>query len=180
MLEHIVVAEVPFSPDNWRAPRLANSSRRHEDATQFALGKQLNAFIAYPDTDVKVPVVLMVPADQGVNNWAKTIADEIPAMGYIILIVDLLSGHGPQGVGCASITDLRDVFRLHSRLVKDDAGDSAQLNAWGDYAIKLQQARGKMGAIGFAWGGGRIARFVWQRAGLSRSSTPARNICSFG
>lgn len=167
-LDTIVAAEVQLGTDEWRAPKLAQSSRRHEMISISSPRARLKAFIAYPDANRPVPVVLMVPEDQGLNNWARLMADEIAAMGYVVIVPDMLSGRGPNGGGRESFPDLRSIFAAHSMLPRtEERSMTADLNAWADYGRHLRQFNGKLATVGFAWGGGRVLWFATQRKDLS-------------
>ncbi len=162
----IVAAEAPLGSDAWRAHRLELSHRRHE-MVMIPGTRNLQAFVVYPDTKDKVPVVLLAPEDQGVGNWARDMADQIAAMGYLVIVPDFLSGYGPGGGGRSSFPDLKSIFMAHSQLPKHEESMTGDLNAWADYGKKLPQFNGKLAVAGFAWGGGRAFWFATQRKDLS-------------
>jgi carboxymethylenebutenolidase len=167
-LDGIVAAQVELGSDAWRATKLAASPRRHEMAAIKRGDKHLAAFVAYPDKTEKAPVIVMIPEDQGLNNWAKAMADEIAAMGYVVIVPDMLSGMGPNGGDRDSFTDLKSVFAAHSLLPRQgEAPMTADLNAWADWGKALPQFNGKLATIGFAWGGGRAFYFATQRKDLA-------------
>lgn len=168
MLDALVAYETQFGSDQWRAERLRQSPRRHE-VRHLAVGSRtLDAFVIYPKATTKVPVVLMVPEDQGLNNWARDMADQIAAMGVIVVVPDMLSGLGPNGGGRESFPDLRSIFAAHSDLPRtDEPRMTADLNLWADRAIKLPEANGRLAVAGFGWGGGRALWFATQRHDLS-------------
>jgi len=167
-LDGIVGFEVKLGTDEWRLPKLARSPRRHDELAIAGLGVTQRAFIVYPQQAGPAPVILMMPEDQGLNTWARSQADELAAMGYIVIVPDLLAGRGPNGGGRESFPDLRSVFRIHSQLPRTaEPGMTAQLNFWADYAKKLPQFGGKLAGVGFAWGAGRIMNFAVQRPDLT-------------
>jgi dienelactone hydrolase len=53
------------------------------------------AFLVYPEVSEKTPVVLLIHENRGLNNWARSMADQIAEMGYIALAPDFLSGTAP-------------------------------------------------------------------------------------
>jgi carboxymethylenebutenolidase len=130
-------------------------------------GRTLQAFVVYPNTKEKVPVVLLAPEDQGLGNWARDMADQIAAMGYIVIVPDFLSGYGPAGGGRGSFPDLKSIMTAHSMLPKYEYSMTGDLNAWADYGKKLPQSNGKLAVAGFAWGAGRAFWFATQRKDLS-------------
>lgn len=168
MLDAIVAYEVQFGSDEWRARRLAQSPRRHEMVHLKQGDRTLNAFIVWPKVAAKAPVLLMVPEDQGLNNWARDMADQLAAMGAIVVVPDMLSGLGPHGGGHDSFPTLRSVFAAHSDLPRSaEPRMTADLNLWADYGLHLPEAGGRLAVAGFGWGGGRAFWFATQRHDLS-------------
>jgi carboxymethylenebutenolidase len=92
-------------------------------------------------------------------------ADNIAAMGYIVIAPDLLSGFGPSGGGTSAFPDQQSVIKAVSSL--DPATVTADLNATADYALKFPSASGKLAVIGFCWGGGQSFRFATNRKNLA-------------
>ena len=58
-------------------------------------GRVVNTFVVYPEVAKKAPVIVMIHEIFGLSDWAKLMADELAAKGYIVLAPDLLSGTGP-------------------------------------------------------------------------------------
>jgi carboxymethylenebutenolidase len=166
-LDVILAAEVPLGSDVWRAQKLDQSPRHHEVATIPGGSRNLQAFVVHPDTRGKVPVVVMVPEDQGINNWARDIADQIAAMGYLVIVPDVLAGYGPNGGGRSSFPDTRSAMMVLGTLTSNEAGLTADMNAWADYGKKLAESNGKLAVVGFAWGAGRAFWFATQRKDLN-------------
>jgi carboxymethylenebutenolidase len=123
------------------------------------------ALIFYPQAKGPVPVVMLIPEDQGVNSWALDLADQIAAMGYIVIAPDFLAGYGANGGGRDTFTDIKSVMVALMGL--KEPGLLADMNAWADYGQKLPQANGKLAIAGFGWGGGRAFNFAVQRKDLS-------------
>jgi carboxymethylenebutenolidase len=125
----------------------------------------VKAFVVYPEVKDKAPVVLVIHEIFGLSNWARSMADELAAKGYIAVAPDLLSGFGPNGGGSDAFPDQDARVKAVSGL---DAGVvNADLNATADYALKLPAANGKLAVIGFCWGGGKSFAFATQRKDLS-------------
>jgi carboxymethylenebutenolidase len=164
-LDTIVAAEKPLGSDAWRVERVKQSPRRHEMATLPDGNRTRLALVVYPQVTEPAPVVLLIPEDQGVNNWAADIADQIAAMGYIVISPDFLAGYGVNGGGRSTFTDLKTALAAHLRLKEEDL--LADMNAWADYGKKLPETNGKLAIAGFGWGGGRAFRFAVQRKDLS-------------
>ncbi len=132
---------------------------------QLRRSRTVNAFVVYPEVSHKAPVVLLIHEIFGLTDWARSMADDIAAMGYIVIAPDLLSGFGPNGGGTSAFPDQQAAVKAVSGL--DPATVNADLNAAADYALKLPAANGKLAVIGFCWGGGKSFLFATQRKDLS-------------
>jgi dienelactone hydrolase len=84
------------SAQDWAKANLAKSSRHGEYVTiNEPGGRQLNAWVVYPEVKDKAPVVVMIHEIFGMSDWAREMADEVAGAGYIVVEPDLLSGFGP-------------------------------------------------------------------------------------
>jgi len=153
------------SAQDW-AKTLLNKSPRHQEWVKVTHGSRtIDAFIVYPEVSHKAPVVLLIHEIFGLSDWARSMADDIAAMGYIVIAPDLLSGFGPNSGGTAAFADQQAAMKAVSGL--DPASVTADLNAAADYALKLPAANGKLAVIGFCWGGGKSFLFATQRRDLT-------------
>jgi carboxymethylenebutenolidase len=125
----------------------------------------VEAFVVYPEVKEKAPVILLIHEIFGLTEWARSMADDLAAAGYIVVAPDLLSGFGPNGGGSSSFPNQDATTRAVSGLDTDVA--NADLNAVADYARKLPAANGKLAVVGFCWGGGKSFLFATHRADLS-------------
>jgi len=147
------------------AKAILNKSPRHQEWVKVKYGNRtVDAFVVYPEVSHKAPVVLLIHEIFGLSDWARSMADDIAAMGYIVIAPDLLSGFGPNGGGTGAFADQQAVIRAVSGL--DAAAVTADLNATADYALKLPAANGKLAVIGFCWGGGKSFLYATQRKDL--------------
>ena len=85
---------------DWAKANLAKSPRHGEFVTIHvpsaeAGGRQLQAWVVYPEVKNKAPVVVMIHEIFGMSDWAREMADELAGAGYIVVEPDLLSGFGP-------------------------------------------------------------------------------------
>ena len=81
---------------DWAKANLAKSPRHGEFVTiNEAGGRQLQAWVVYPEVKEKAPVVVMIHEIFGLSDWAREMADELAGAGYIVVEPDLLSGFGP-------------------------------------------------------------------------------------
>ena len=161
----------PFaSAQDWAKAKL-DKSPRHQEWVKVTYGsgtpngRTVDAFVVYPEVSHKAPVVLLIHEIFGLTDWARSMADDIAAMGYIVIAPDLLSGFGPNGGGSSAFPDMQATVKAVSGLNPDTV--TADLNAVADYALRFPAANGKLAVVGFCWGGGQSFRFATERKGLS-------------
>jgi carboxymethylenebutenolidase len=148
------------------AKAILNKSPRHQEWVKIQYGNRtVNAFVVYPELSRKAPVVLLIHEIFGLTDWARSMADDIAAKGYIVIAPDLLSGLGPNGGDTSAFPDAQAAMKAVSGL--DPATVTADLNATADYALKFPAANGKLAVVGFCWGGGKSFLFATQRNRLS-------------
>jgi carboxymethylenebutenolidase len=150
---------------DWAKEALNKSPRHGEYVTIDSNGRKLDAFIVYPERKDKAPVVLVIHEIFGLTDWARDMADQIAAAGYIAVAPDLLSGKGPKGGGFSDFADNDAARAAVSHLDADQV--TKDLNTAADYAKKLPAANGKLAVAGFCWGGGQSFRFATDRKDLN-------------
>lgn len=80
----------------WAKAALDNSPRHGEYVTITEPGgRRLQAWVVYPEAKDKAPAVVMVHEIFGLSDWAREMADQVAASGYIVVEPDLLSGLAP-------------------------------------------------------------------------------------
>jgi carboxymethylenebutenolidase len=141
------LATAPLQAQDWAKARLDASPRHHEYVALKHGDRTVQAFVVYPEVKTKAPVVLLIHEIFGLSDWAKEMADELAAQGFIVIAPDLLSGFGPNGLN-------PDVV-------------NADLDAAADYGKHLPAANGKIAVTGFCWGGGKSFAFATHRKDLS-------------
>lgn len=150
---------------DWAKARLDASPRHHEYVSLKAGNRTVEAFVVYPEVKTKAPVVIMIHEIFGLSDWAKEMADELAAQGFIVVAPDLLSGMGPNGGGSSAFPSQDATIKAVSAL--DPDGVNAALDAATDYAQHIPAANGKIAVAGFCWGGGKSFAFAAHRKGLS-------------
>lgn len=158
---------LPFAAQaqDWAKARLDQSPRHHEYVTLTQGNRKVEAFVVYPEVKQKAPAVVLIHEIFGLTDWAKEMADEIAARGYIVIAPDLLSGHGPNGGGFSEFPDRDAATKAVSELNPDEV--NADLDAAADYVKKLPATNGKLAVTGFCWGGGKSFAFATRRHDLS-------------
>jgi carboxymethylenebutenolidase len=150
---------------DWAKARLEASPRHREYVTLTHGNRKLQAFVVYPEVKGKASVVILIHEIFGLTDWAKEMADELAAEGFIVVAPDLLSGFGPGGGGSSEFTSMDATTKAVSML--DPAVVLADLDAAADYAKKIPAANGKIAVVGFCWGGGKSFAFAAHRKDLS-------------
>jgi len=156
---------VPVQAQEWAKTRLEASPRHHEYVALHHGSRTLQAFVVYPEVKEKAPVVLLIHEIFGLTDWAKEMADELAAQGFIVVAPDLLSGFGPNGGGSSEFPSQDAAVKSVSALDADVV--TADLDAAADYARHIPAANGKVAPVGFCWGGGKSFAFAAHRKDLS-------------
>lgn len=115
-------------------------------------GKDYSIYLARPSSGEKWPSVLVIHENRGLNPHIKDVTRRIAAEGFLAAGVDFLS---PLG---GTPSDEDKARELIGTL------DNAAIEAAGRDIIAALRARpdsnGKVGIIGFCWGGGMVNRLA--------------------
>lgn len=134
------------------AARLAASPRHGEWVTIPAAPgstEQIMAWIVYPKTTTKAPVVVVVHEIFGLSTWVRGVADQVAADGFIAIAPDFLSRvrGGPSSVELSSDSARRLISGV------DAAERNRVIAAAANYAMMQPAATQKYAVIGYCWGG---------------------------
>jgi carboxymethylenebutenolidase len=142
-------AQVP--PDADQAKDALAKSPRHGEWVDVALpgGGKLLTWVVYPEKKEKAGIVIVIHEIFGLTDWVRGVADQLAKEGFIALAPDLLSGMGPNGGGTDALG--ADATKVIRNLTPADAAQ--RLDTVRAYALKLPAANGKVGSVGFCWGG---------------------------
>src|SRR5262249_13775 len=83
----------------WAKESLEKSPRHGEWVPIKHDNRVVQTFVVYPESKQKAPVVIVIHEIYGLSDWARSVADQLAAHGYIAVAPDLLSGFGPKGGG---------------------------------------------------------------------------------
>ncbi len=150
---------------DWAKARLDASPRHHEYVVLKHGSRTVQAFVVYPEVKEKAPVVVLIHEIFGLSDWAKEMADELAAEGFIVVAPDLLTGFGPNGGGSSEFANQDAAVKAVSGL--DPAVVLADLDAAADYGKHIPAGNGKIAVVGFCWGGGKSFAFAAHRKDLS-------------
>ena len=149
----------------WAKQKLEKSPRHGEWVQIKHDNRTVQAFVVYPESKKRAPVVIVIHEIFGLSDWARTVADQLAANGYIAIAPDLLSGMGPNGGKSSDFPSVDAASEANSKL--DPGQVTADLNAVADYARKLPASSGRLAVAGFCWGGEQSFRFATSRKDLS-------------
>ena len=142
--------EKPLPADVTEArTRLASSPRHGEWVMVSAGADSVRAWIVYPESKAKAPVVVVVHEIYGLTPWVRAIADQLAASGFIAIAPDLLTSKNlPNATdsipGNLATTAIRTL---------DAADVHRQISAVAEYAMALPAAMPRYGIVGYCWGG---------------------------
>ena len=133
------------------AARLASSPRHGEWVAVKVGADSVMAWVVYPERQGKAPVVIVIHENTGLTTWARAVADQLAADGFIGIALDMLT--------------MRRTGNLTSEWASDSGraaigtltADEVQrnLDAVARYGTSLPSANGVYGVVGFCWGGAR-------------------------
>ncbi|MFN3650644.1 MAG: dienelactone hydrolase family protein [Armatimonadota bacterium] len=113
---------------------------------------EIKGYLARPKGAGKLPAVIVIHENRGLNAHIEDVARRMALEGFLALAPDMLS---PLGGTPADEDAARQMF---GRL---DAGQTVQnLIRAVAFLEKHPQANGRVGAVGFCWGGGMVGELA--------------------
>ena len=146
--------EPALPPTDETAANQLNTSPRHGEWVDISLpgsNVSISTWVVYPERSDPAPVVLVIHEIFGLSDWVRGVADQFAAEGFIAVAPDLLSGMGPNGGGTASLGQRDNAVATIRNLAADERG--RRLDAVRDYALGIPAGNGRVGSVGFCWGG---------------------------
>ena len=133
------------------AARLSSSPRHGEWAMiRTPQGDSVKSWVVYPQRPDRAPVVIVVHEIYGLSAWARGVADQLAADGFIAIAPDLLTMSAvPRTADTVATQDATNATRtLNSETIQ------RELDAVAAYGMGLPSAQKRYGIVGFCWGGG--------------------------
>ena len=146
------IAGIPASANS--APARLAASPRHGEWVKIAVGQgtsdSIMAWVVYPSTGTRAPVVVVVHEIYGLQTWVRGVADQVAADGFIAIAPDFLSRvrGGPSNVELPADTARRLIGGV------DAAERNRVIVAAANYAMMQPAAEPRYAVIGYCWGGG--------------------------
>ena len=114
---------------------------------------EMKGYLVHPkDAAGKLGGVIIIHENRGLNPHIRDVARRVALEGFVALAPDFLS---PLGGTPEDEDKARDMFTN-----LDPALTAANAEASLNYLAKLEGTNGKVGAVGFCWGGGLVNRFA--------------------
>jgi carboxymethylenebutenolidase len=133
------------------AARLAASARHGEWVKiPFTGADTIMAWVVYPERRENAPVVVAVHENTGLTTWARGVADQLAADGFIGIAPDLISV--VRGRATSDTLPADQGRALIGRVTPEQR--AAMIAAVGRFGMSLPSARRVFGVVGFCWGGG--------------------------
>ncbi len=124
-----------------------------EDITYPGTGGEMNGYLAVPkDAAGKLPGVIVIHENRGLNPHIRDVARRMALEGFVALAPDFLS---PQGGTPENEDKAREMFST-----LDMGATVANGEATRAFLAAHEKVNGKVGAIGFCWGGGMVNRMA--------------------
>ncbi len=162
LLAFVLLFSVTISAQDYAIKQLEESPRHHEWVTIESSGRTMHNFVAYPERADKAPVVIVIHENRGLNDWARSFADQLAAQGFIAIAPDLIS-NTVDGVEKTTDFENTDAARSAIYALNPDYV-TADLLAVLEYSKTIKAGNGKIAVIGFCWGGSQSFRFATNAA----------------
>jgi carboxymethylenebutenolidase len=153
-----------FAQD-WAVKMLESSPRHQENVIVKDGERSISCFVVYPEVPRKASVVILIHENRGLTDWARSMADQLAAQGFIVIAPDLLSGKAPNGGNTPDFSTSDDAMKAIYNLDAD--GVTSALNMVFNYAQKIPSGNGKVSVGGFCWGGGQTFRYSTNNPNVS-------------
>lgn len=123
------------------------------DVTYPGAAGEMKGYLAIPkDAAGKLPAVIVIHENRGLNPHIRDVARRMALEGFVALAPDFLS---PNGGTPANEDEARAMFQT-----LDMANATANGEATRAFLAGHEKTNGKVGAIGFCWGGGMVNRMA--------------------
>lgn len=124
-----------------------------QDVTYPGAAGEMKGYLAIPkDAAARLPAVIVIHENRGLNPHIRDVTRRMALEGFVALAPDFLS---PNGGTPANEDEARAMFQS-----LDMAAAVANGEATRSFLAGHEKTNGKVGAIGFCWGGGMVNRMA--------------------
>jgi carboxymethylenebutenolidase len=156
------LALIPFLQDSYAQAQIIpeNDERLAISRVEYdAAGTKIAAYLARPKGGGKRPGVIVIHENRGLNPHIQDVTRRTAVEGFLALAPDMLSplgGTPPEGDKATKM-----IGSLNA------AETVARLAAAVPYLARHEESTGKVGVVGFCWGGGMVNRLAAAGTSLS-------------
>ena len=143
----LALSVLPLLENNYAAAAMVNEDNLStENITYKGVKGDMKGFLAKPKGKKNLGAVLVIHENRGLNPHTIAVTKRVAAEGFLALGVDALSPFGGTPADDDKARDL--IGQLNPE-------DNLQNYLYGlDYLRKHPDGNGKVGCVGFCWGGG--------------------------
>lgn len=154
--------------DSQMMKKMLSDSPRHQERVEIDNNwKSIHTFVVYPENKEKSSVVILIHENKGLNDWARSMADQIAAEWYIVLAPDLLSDFDEKRKKTSDFESPDDATEALYSL--DQETISSDLEAVSKYAENIDSYNWNLVSAGFCWWGSQSFRFATETDDLKAS-----------
>lgn len=162
----IVSIHAQTNAQSYAIERLENSPRHHEWVEIKLNGKTLHAFVVYPEKPTATQAVIVIHENRGLNDWARSAADQFAERGYLAIAPDYLSDFSTEHKKTSSFANQDDARTAIYELKAEDV--MAMSDAAFHYIRQDKACNGQVSVAGFCWGGMQSFNYAIQNAELHK------------
>ncbi|MCU0384456.1 MAG: dienelactone hydrolase family protein [Flavihumibacter sp.] len=137
---------LPLLEGNYKAAETIAENELYTERVEYPSPfGTMKAYLAKPKKGSKFPAVIVIHENRGLNAHIEDVARRAAAAGYLALAPDGLSTLG------GTPADEDEARQLFSKLNAEE--NTARFGAAVNYLNKRDDCTGRVGAVGFCWGG---------------------------
>lgn len=136
-----------------------STSPRHQEWVEVKSGdRTIYTWVVYPETDKPAPVVILIHENKGLNDWARSMADQIAEAGYIAVAPDMLSGFSADKKRTSDFAMPDEATKAIGQLKPEQV--TSDLQAVTDWSKTIPSSNKQLVSAGFCWGGSQSFSFA--------------------
>ena len=165
IFSYLLLISVSTLAQPYAVAQLDHSPRHHEWIKLKSNGRDLSCFVTYPESSKSALVILLIHENRGLNDWARSMADQLSEAGYIVVAPDLISGMSPEYEKTMDYPNSDQartaIYGLQQPEVLND------LDAVFAFAENIPAGTGQVAVMGFCWGGSQTFTYATHNEAFS-------------
>lgn len=114
--------------------------------------------MVYPESDQPTKAVIVIHENRGLNDWARTFADDLASKGFLVIAPDLISN---TVKGIEKTTDFENTDKAREAIYALDQDNvTHDLNSAFNFIKSDKSSSGEVSVVGFCWGGSQSFRYA--------------------